>query len=218
MAEKKNFDSIFEDTKGKSAKKAPAKKAAKKAPAKKAEQTQAAPAAAVAEPKPQAKAPEVKAPFEVDKFKALNTILKNHEQEALYRKGKEDRILSLACGLLAALIFGSMLVLNTDVTGGWFGRLVFRVFFAGAAGLVGVSAGAMIELNRKRLQDILATIVDIHEAFGFFKAGEFTARKEAFFPNTYKFIGSINDDETNYAQLVIKVVSVAAVVAILILS
>ena len=61
-------------------------------------------------------------------------------------------------------------------------------------------------------------IVKIHESFGFFKEGEYPTGNGAYFPNTYKFVGSINDDETNYAQLILKIASVGAVVAILLLS
>lgn len=224
MLAKEDFDSIFEDTKGKkkkAAKKAVKKTTTKKAAAKKAQpkkapqQAKAVPKAALVSAKE--KAP-VQPPLEVDRFTALATVLTNHEAEALYRKGKEDKILILSMAALAALIFGVMMVFAVDNTIGWFGSLVLRLFFAGAAALVGLSGSSLAELNRKRLQDILAMVVKIHESFGFFKEGEYPTGNGPYFPNTYKFIGSINDDETNYAQLIIKIASAGAVVAIMLLA
>lgn len=207
MAAKENFDSIFDDTK-KGAKKKSAKKAAVKKTVK----------PAAKKVKPAAVVQTGPEPLQVDRFGALSAVLHNHEAEALYRKGKEDRVLVLSCALLAALIFGVMILLAIDTVSGWFGRFVLRLFFAGSAALVGVAAGSILELNRKRLQDLLSMIVKIHESFGFYKEGMYPTGNGAFFPNTYKFIGSINDDETNYAQLIVKIASVGAVVAILLLS
>ena len=217
MADKERLDSIFEDTKDKEAKAdKPAKKPAKKKTATKAAAKKTT-AAADSKAKPEPKADDTGNDFEVDRFSALKSLLRNHEEEVLYRKAKEDRMMVVGCTLLAAMVFGAMLVLATDISGGWFGRLIFRLFFAAGAALAGLAAGSMIELNRKRLQDLLTTIVKIHERFGFFEEGLY-AGSSAFLPSTYKFIGSINDDETNYAQLIVKIATAGAVVAILILS
>ena len=217
MAAKENFDSIFEDTKKGKKKAAPKKAAVKKSPVKKAA-GKAAPKVADKGVKAASKAGIVQQPLEVDHFNALTTVLHNHEAEALYRKGKEDKVLVWSLGILAVLVFGVMVVLTAGVATTWFGRWIIRLFFAGAAALAGVSAGSLIELNRKRLQDVLDMIVKILESFGFFMEGEYPTGNGAYFPNTYKFIGSINDDETNYAQLIIKIATVGAVVAILLLS
>jgi hypothetical protein len=225
MPAKEDMDSIFESTgaKGKKAakkpakKKSPAKKPAKKAaPKKTAVKKAPAKAASDAKQAPAAKVDTADA-LNIDRFSALSTVLHNHEAEALYRKGKEDRVLVLSCGLLAALVLGIMIVLATDVTSGWFGRLILKLFFAGGAALVGLAGSSILELNRKRLQDVLAMIVKIHESFGLFSEGTYPTGNGAYFPNTYKFIGSINDDETNYAQLMIKIASAGAVIAILLL-
>jgi hypothetical protein len=215
MTAKEDFDSIFEDTKSK-AKKKPAKKAVKKV-AKKAVKPVGAKKVSPAKVAAPAK-PEPADDFKVDRFAALSATLSHHEAEALYRKGKEDKILVLACGLLTALTIGIMLVLTTDTVSGGFGKFILRVFFAATVGLVGLSASSMIELNRKRLQDLLAMIVKIQDTFGFFKEGAYPTENGSYFPNTYKYVGSINDDETNYAQMIVKIASVGAVIAVLILS
>lgn len=242
MPAKEDFDSIFEDTKSKkkakgkkAAKKAKAKKAvkkttAKKAAAKKAVAKKAAPKKAAAKKTkvkatPKAAPPTVES-MDVDRFSALNTVLKNHEAEALYRKQKEDRILVFSCGLLASLVFLSLIVMPIDALVDltrlkeiqWFGRFLEKLFFGGAAILVGLAGSSMLELNRKRLQDVLSMIVKIHESFGFFKEGAYPTGNGAYFPNTYKFIGSINDDETNYSQLIIRIASAGALIAILFFS
>lgn len=227
MPAKEDFDSIFDDTKSKKkpaskTKKAAVKKAAaKKKPVKKtaakAGSNKAPTKKAASQAKGATKKAVVQEPLKIDRFSALKTILKNHESEAMYRKSKEDRILVLSCLLLAAVVFGVMIVLSTNVSIGWFGRMIIRLFFAGTAALVGLSAGAILELNRKRLQDILAMIVKIQESFELFKEGAYPTGNGPYFPNTYKFIGSINDDETNYAQLIIKVAAAGAVVAVLLL-
>lgn len=232
MPAKEDFDSIFGKTKGKkkSKKKAASKKAGakgigkkaavKKTASKKAASKKVAPKQVAAKSAPKAQPAAVAPSLEVNQFKALTTVLKNHEAEALYRKGKEDRILVLSCALLASLVFGVMIVLSPKVLGdsSWFGRTFFRLFFAGGAALVGLAGGSILELNRKRLQDVLAMTVKIHESLGFFTEGMFPTANGAYFPNTYKFIGSINDDETNYAQMIVKVAAAASVFAILLLS
>ncbi len=224
MLAKEDFDSIFDDTKGKKkkttkkkgkAKKVvPKKTAAKKSVAKKATTKKAATKKVVQSAK---KAP-VQEPLKIDRFTALSTVLHNHEAEALYRKGKEDKILALSLFAFGVLIFGVMMVFAVDNTFGWFGSLILRLFFAGCAALVGLAGSSMVELNRKRLQDLLAMVVKIHESFGFFREGAYPTGNGPYFPNTYKFIGSINDDETNYAQLIIKIASAGAVVAIMLLA
>lgn len=146
----------------------------------------------------------------VDKFMVLKTLLKNHEAEVLYRKAKEDRMLVMGLFLVALLTIGAF-VTRAAAGGagcGWFYCLVYRSFFAGVIGVAGFSAAAMIELNRTRLQDLLAMIVKLHESFELFTEGAFGPG--SYLPNTYKFIGSINDDETNYSLLVLKVGSVVA--------
>jgi hypothetical protein len=156
--------------------------------------------------------------FNIDKFKVLNTLLKNHEAEALYRKRKEDRLLATGLGLIVLIAIGAFLIraMCAGYSGnGWFYSLIFRSFFAVMIGVTGFSAAAMIELNRTRLQDILALIVKIQEKFGLFKSGEYD--EDALLPSPYKFIGSINDDETNYALLMLKAGAFIAAVAVFLL-
>ncbi len=196
----KNLDSIFEPTKDKkTTKKAPSKKAKAKAVVK-------------------ASDGGTGGGFEVNKFKVLNTLLKNHEAEVLYRKQKEDKLLVAGLGLVVLMSVGAFLIraLCAGYAGnGWFYSLIFRTFFAAMIGVTGFSAAAMIELNRTRLQDVLAMIVKIQEKFGLYKGGEYD--EDAFLPSPYKFIGSINDDESNYALLMLKVGAVVAAVAVFLL-
>lgn len=224
MPAKEDFDSIFDDTKKKKKSSSKANKStAKKAPAKKTASKKAAGRQAASAKEATAKSATkaiksiVQEPLKIDRFETLKTILKNHEAESLYRKGKEDKILVLSCMLLAVLVFGIMIVLSIDVSIGWFGRMILRLFFAGTAALVGLAAGSILELNRKRLQDLLAMIIKIQESFELFKEGAYPTGNGPYFPNMYKFIGSINDDETNYAQMIIKMATAGAVVAILLL-
>ena len=158
--------------------------------------------------------------FVVDKFKVLNTLLKTHEQETLYRKTKEDRLFIVGLALITAVAVGAFMIRATSidgVAGKWFYSLLFRTFFAVVTGAIGFTISAMVELNRTRLQDLLAIIVKIHESFHLFDDGAYAKDGGAYLPNTYKFIGSINDDETNYSVLVLKVGSVAAAIAVFLL-
>ena len=194
----KNLDSIFEPTKSKST-------AKKKAPSK---------------AKTVAKTDDggTGGGFEINRFKVLNTLLKNHEAEVLYRKHKEDKLLATGLALVALISVGAFLIraLCAGYAGtGWFYSLIFRSFFAAMIAVTGFSAAAMIELNRTRLQDLLALIVKIQEKFGLYKGGEY--EQDAFLPSPYKFIGSINDDETNYALLMLKAGAVIAAVAVFLL-
>jgi hypothetical protein len=209
--EDKKLDSIFDATNG--------KKAVKPRPA-----PSAAPSAAKSEPIK--KAPPPPAPpsggddLSINKFKVLTTLLKTHEQEALYRKSKEDRLFMLGLALVTAVAVGAFMVRATCGGGlgcGWFYSLVYRTFFSVMTGMIGFTIAAMIELNRTRLQDLLAMIVKIQESFKLFDDGAYAKDGGAYLPNTYKFIGSINDDETNYFVLVLKVGSIVAAVALFIL-
>ena len=179
------------------------------------------PAAAKAKTEEAPKAVKVEAgdDFTFDRFKVLKTLLKTHEAEVLYRKGKEDRMLVIGMALMAVLAFTAFLTraIYVGFTGGgsWFYCLLFRTFFAFLIGVVGFSAAAMIELNRTRLQDLLAVIVKLHEKFKLFEDGAYG--DGSFLPSPYKFIGSINDDETNYSLLILKVGAVIAAVAVFLL-
>jgi hypothetical protein len=150
----------------------------------------------------------------------LHTAWRTHENEALYRKGKEDRILVAMIGLLAAITLGAAFALGAGraLEWHWIAKLIFRLFFVGAAFGVAFAGTALIELNRKRLQDVLAMIVKIQETLGLFADRGVPGCDSAFFPNTYKFVGSMNDDETNYAQMILKVAAGAAMFAILLLA
>ncbi|MCZ7584119.1 MAG: hypothetical protein M5R36_12700 [Deltaproteobacteria bacterium] len=105
-----------------------------------------------------------------------------------------------------------------DTCHGWFCGLLFKLFFASMSGLAGFTAAAMVELNRTRLQDLLAMIVKIQESFDLFVEGAYSKDGGAYLPNTYKFVGSINDDETNYAVLVLKLGAVVAAIGVLLLA
>jgi len=154
----------------------------------------------------------------VNKFEVLNSLLKTHEAEVLYRKGKEDRLLITGLALVAAIAIGAFMIRATGVhSTGWFYSLIFRTLFAVLAGLAGFTAAAMVELNRTRLQDLLSMIVKIHESFGLFVDGAYSEDGGAYLPNTYKFVGSINDDETNYAVLVLKLGSVITAIGVFLL-
>lgn len=206
---KKGFDDIFAPT-------APPKAAAAKRAAK-----PKAPAAAPAAPTPQPSAPAaVAAPgFAPDPQAVLQTLWVTHEHEALYRKGKEDRLMVFAVGLLVAVVFGAAFVLGAGraLDWHWLSRLIFRLFFVGVAFGVTFAANSLVELNRKRLQDVLAMIVKTQETMGLYADGVIPGADGAYIPNTYKFLGSINDDETSYAQMIMKVAAVAAAFTILLL-
>jgi hypothetical protein len=161
--------------------------------------------------------PAPKPGFTVDLGAVLQTAWSNHEREALYRKAKEDRLLVYSLSLLAVLAFGAAIVLGMDrlLMFGWLGKLIFRVICAGFAAGVAFAATALIELNRKRLQDVLAMIVKIQDALRLFEEGAIPGSDGAFFPNTYKFVGSMNDDETNYAQMIVKIAAGAVIVTII---
>ncbi len=152
------------------------------------------------------------------RYKVLNTLLMGHEAEVIYRKGKEDRLLVMGLGLVAAIAIGAFLIRATGAQGtGWFYSLIFRTLFAVLTGLAGFTAAAMMELNRTRLQDLLSMIVKIQESFGLFVDGAYSEDGGAYLPNTYKFVGSINDDETNYAVLVLKLGSVITAIGVFLL-
>jgi hypothetical protein len=99
----------------------------------------------------------------------------------------------------------------------WLAKFIFRLFFVGLAFGLAFAVNSLVELNRKRLQDVLAMIVKIQEALGLFAEGAIPGSDAAFFPNTYKFVASLNDDETNYAQMILKVAAGAAMFTILLL-
>jgi hypothetical protein len=166
-----------------------------------------------------APAPAAAAAFSVDLGAVLQTAWSNHEREALYRKAKEDRLLTFSLGLLAAIVFGAAVVLGAGraLDWNWIAKLIFRGASAAFVVAVTFALSAMIELNRKRLQDVLAMIVKIQEALHLFDDGAFPGADGAFLPNTYKFVGSMNDDETNYAQMILKVAAGAVIGTILLL-
>ncbi|MCC6157110.1 MAG: hypothetical protein IT350_03595 [Deltaproteobacteria bacterium] len=209
----KGFDSIFDATETKSAKTARARKTAAKTstPA-------GAPAAPSTEAKPENGNGNGFEPYDIDRFSVVKTLLKTHEDEVIYRKSKEDRLLITGISLVAGVAIGAFLIralCGATCTGSWIYSLLFRLFFAGMVGLTGFTIAAMMELNRTRLQDLLAIVVKIHEQFRLFDDGVYDNSGSAFLPNTYKFVGSINDDETNYALLVLKVASVVTAVFVL---
>jgi len=205
MANKKNgFDDIFKATsKPGKGKKAPAKKKA-------AAKQKAAPKVAAA--------PAADNGLTVDPALVLHNAWQTHENEILYRKEKEDKLLFFAVGALVILVFGAAYVMAN--AGDWFrfSRFVFRLFFAGIAFGAAFAGGALIELNRKRMQDLLSMVVKIQEKLGLYDEAGIPGNDGAFFPNTYKFIGSINDDETNYSQMILKVAGAAAIFVILLLT
>ncbi len=214
----KGFDSIFDATETKSAKTARARKTV----AKSATAPAASTAAKAAEPKPENGNGNGNGngfePYDLDRFSVVKTLLKTHEDEVIYRKSKEDRLLITGISLVAGVAIGAFLIralCGTACSAGWFYSLLFRLFFAGMVGLTGFTIAAMMELNRTRLQDLLAIVVKIHEQFRLFDDGVYDNSGSAFLPNTYKFVGSINDDETNYALLVLKVASVVTAVFVL---
>ncbi|NLH48565.1 MAG: hypothetical protein GX444_08165, partial [Myxococcales bacterium] len=157
--------------------------------------------------------------FAPDPLAVLRTLWTTHENEALYRKGKEDRMLVFTVGLLVAVVFGAAFVLSAGraLDWHWLSRLIFRLFFVGIAFAITFAGNALIELNRKRLQDVLAMIVKTQEALRLFADGAIPGSDGAFIPNTYKFLGSINDDETSYAQMIMKVAAAAAALTIFLL-
>jgi hypothetical protein len=177
-------------------------------------------AAKAVKAKPAPKAANGNGEIIIDKFQVLKTILKTHESEMLYRKTKEDRLFFLGLILVSVVAIGAFLIratFGTCSSCGWFYSLVFRTFFAVVTGAVGFTLTAMVELNRARLQDLLSMIVKIHESFRLFEEGAYSKDGGAYLPNTYKFIGSLNDDETNYSVLVLKVGAVIAAIAVFLL-
>lgn len=211
----KGFDSIFDATDAKSAKTARARKTV----AKSATAPTAPAAAKSAEPKPENGNGNGNGfePYDIDRFSVVKTLLKTHDAEVIYRKTKEDRLLIAGISLVAGVAIGAFLIraLCGGCAGSWIYSLLFRLFFAGMVGLTGFTIAAMMELNRTRLQDLLAIVVKIHEQFRLFDDGVYDNSGSAFLPSTYKFVGSINDDETNYALLVLKVASVVTAVFVL---
>ncbi len=212
----KGFDSIFDATDAKSAKSARARRTTAKStpPA-----ASAASAAHAAEAKPANGNGNGNGfePYELDRFSVVKTLLKTHEDEVIYRKTKEDRLLITGISLVAGVAIGAFLIraLCGGCAGSWIYSFLFRVFFSLMVGLTGFTIAAMMELNRTRLQDLLAIVVKIHEQFRLFDDGVYDKSGSAFLPSTYKFVGSINDDETNYALLVLKVASVITAVFVL---
>jgi hypothetical protein len=215
---KAGFDDIFAETTADTGKKKPAKKAAKASPKKTAAKASPPKAAAkiVAAAAPMATASDR---LTVDTGAVLQTAWTNHEQEVLYRKGKEDRLLMFSVAILAILTLGAAYVLGSArlLDWWWLSKFVFRIVFVVLGLGIAFAGNALIELNRKRLQDVLAMVVKIQENLGLFAEGAVPGSDGAFFPNTYKFIGSINDDETNYAQMLLKVAAAAAALTILLL-
>lgn len=200
MANKKNgFDTIFESTTG--------KKTKKKQPAK-----------AAAPPAPKAVETPAANGIECSPADILKTAWVAHENEVLYRKGKEDRVLIFSTSILVALVLGAALVLGQAQGWYWLSRFIFRLFFCGAAFGVALAGNALVELNRRRMQDLLAMTIKIQESLGLYEEGSIPGADGAYFPNTYKFVGSMNDDETNYAQMILKVAGAAAIFVILLLA
>ncbi|MDP8224650.1 MAG: hypothetical protein P9L99_14915 [Candidatus Lernaella stagnicola] len=208
MAPKDNegFDDIFAST---------AKKPKKKATKKKAPATKSAPKKVVSAAVPSRKTEKLAA----DPTAVLQTAWTNHKQEVLYRKAKEDRLLVFTVSVLIALTAAVAYLLHGSRLLDWSGfyRFIMHLFFAGVVLGVAFAGNALMELNRKRLQDVLAMIVKIQESLGLFDEGAVPGSDGAFFPNTYKFVGSMNDDETNYAQMILKVSAAAAAFTILLL-
>ncbi len=198
---KKGFDNIFDSTANGKTKKAPKSAAAPK-------NGKAASASALFEPRTVEAAPA----------DVLKTAWKMHENEVLYRKGKEDKVLFFALGAMVAITFGAAFVLGQAATWAWISRLIFRLFFCGVAFGFAFAGSSLIELNRKRMQDLLAMTVKIQETLGLFEEGAIPGSDGAYFPNSYKFVGSMSDDETNYAQLVLKVGAAGAIFVILLLA
>ena len=150
----------------------------------------------------------------------LQTAWANHEREALYRKGKEDRLLLFTLAALLALVLGGAAILAAGraLDWHWFGKLVFPPDFRRFGPLAWPwPVMPCSNSNRRRLQDVLAMIVKLQDSLHLFKEGAFPGSDGPFFPNTYKFIGSINDDETNYAQMILKVSTATAIFVLLLL-
>jgi hypothetical protein len=194
---KKGFDSIFESTaNGKT------RRAAK----------------AAANDKNGKPAPAEPRALELNPLEVLKTAWKTHENEVLYRKAKEDKILFFSVGAMVAVVFGAAIVLGQAQAWWWISRLVFRLVFCGVAFGFAFGSGSLIELNRKRMQDLLAMTVKIQETLGLYEEGAIPGNDGAYYPNSYKFVGSMNDDETNYAHLVLKVGAAGAIFVILLLA
>ncbi|MCB9477285.1 MAG: hypothetical protein H6683_03655 [Deltaproteobacteria bacterium] len=177
-------------------------------------QAAAASKAAVAE----AKSGEFE-PVDINRMQVLGDILQTHYQEALYRKGKEDRLLTLGLALITAVALSAFLIrafLTVD-PGGWLYSLVFRTAFAVVIALTGFAVASMVELNRTRLQDVFAMIVKVHESLRLFDDNVYNKGGGSYLPNTYKFVGSFNDDESNYAIITLKLGSVIGALAVFIL-
>ncbi|HPM76593.1 MAG TPA: hypothetical protein PK961_05835 [bacterium] len=206
MANQKNgFDTIFESTAGKKTKKsAPVKKVEKKPAASPAPKT--------------VEAPVANGSIECAPADILKTAWKTHENEILYRKSKEDRVLVFSTSVLVALVLGAALVLGQALEWHWISRFIFRLFFCGAAFGAALAGNALVELNRRRMQDLLAMTIKIQESLGLYEEGRIPGADGAYFPNTYKFVGSMNDDETNYTQMILKVAGAAAIFVILLLA
>ena len=197
-AKKKGFDDIFASTaNGKE------KKAAK---------------VAVANGKNGKPAPVELRALESNPLEVLKTAWKTHENEVLYRKAKEDKILFFSVGALVAVVFGATIVLGDAQAWVWISRLIFRLVFCGVSFAFAFAGGSLIELNRKRMQDLLAMTVKIQETLGLYEEGAIPGNDGAYYPNSYKFVGSMNDDETNYAQLMLKVGAAGAIFVILLLA
>jgi len=190
MADKK-LDDIFEPTGAKPAA-AKAAKAAKNG-AKAAEKTaEAAPA-------------QQPAALDASPFAVLKLLFREHGAEALYRRGREERAVLLSCALcgllalIAAIVFG-----GPWNEAGWLWRLIFKLLLIAAAFLVASSGSKLIEVNRKRLQDLLGLQVKLANRLRLYEEGAYLPDGEPLYPGAFKFLGSLADDETNIGSLLVK--------------
>lgn len=200
MAEKKKFDDIFENTAGK---KKPATKTAKIAA-----KTTAAPRNVAAK-----KAGD--GAIVVDKFKALDSALLAHCNEANECRTREDRFFVWSTALNVAVILAAMLALYGNADVGWFGRLALKLLLCGGVAVNAVFTSGVLESNRKQLGDLLGIITKINERLGFFKPGTYDDSSESFYPNSYKFAGTDSEEEANLKTLFVKGLAGFAVFVIL---
>jgi len=155
--------------------------------------------------------------LEIDRFKVLSDSLTSHHNEVIYRKGKEDRILFWASGLIMAVALVSFLVLYGHSGVSLFVRLVLKILLCLGIGLIALFAGSLLENNRKKIRDVIALLVKINEKFELFKEGAYDKSEEPFYPDSYRFAGSESEDEANNKSLFLKGMAIFAVILILFL-
>ncbi|MDP8254482.1 MAG: hypothetical protein P9M14_01910 [Candidatus Alcyoniella australis] len=194
MSDKK-LDDIFEST-------APKKKAgAKKAAAKKTAAQKTAAKSVKADPAVAAQADAL----DIPQFSVLKMLFLAHNEEVLYRRAREERAMILCCALCGALALLAVIAFGGPWgVAGWFWRLVFKVLLIAGVFMAASSGSKLIEVNRKRLQDLLGLQVKISNILRLYDEGTYADEKDPLYPGTFKFLGSLADDETNIGSLLIK--------------